>query len=169
MKYFSHLAPQSRIWIYQADRALTSIESAEIGNKLNDLVSHWLTHKAKVAGDGLVLHERFIILAADEAALQVSGCSIDSTVRWIKEIANQCELNFFDRFYTCFVEDGRVIGCDFDSFKKLHKEGSITDNTLVYNNLITRLTDLDTKWLVPLHSSWHSRYLNSVASVSSHL
>ncbi len=157
METFTHLPATSRVWVYQADRAFTPAESAQISQDIKTFVSQWLAHKAKVIGDGALLHDRFVILAADEEKLQVSGCSIDSTVRFIKDLGARYNVNFFDRFYTTYIKDGQMIGTDFESFKKQVAEGKINDDTLVFNNLISTIDALHSEWQVPLAKSWQKR------------
>ena len=159
MENFSHLPAQSRVWIYQADRAFTTAESADVSHAISQFVSQWLAHKAKVIGDGALLYDRFVILVADEEKLQVSGCSIDSTVRFIKELGAKYQVNFFDRFYTCYWHDGQVMGCDFETFKSKVSTGELSEDTLVFNNLVTTIGGLQTKWQLPLSQSWHTRFL----------
>ena len=86
METFSHLPASSGVWIYQSDRAFSAEEVAAINTATSEFVSQWLAHKAKVIGDGRLLYDRFVVLVADEEKLQVSGCSIDSTVRFIKDL-----------------------------------------------------------------------------------
>ena len=159
MEAFTHLPAGSRVWIYQSDRAFTETESVAIKASISQFVSQWLAHKAKVIGDGSLLYDRFVILAADEEKLQVSGCSIDSTVRFIKELGAQYGVNFFDRFYTCYRDGNAVVGVDFETFKSLTASGKIADSTIVFNNVITTLDGLKNQWQIPLSKSWQSRFL----------
>jgi hypothetical protein len=159
LEAFTHLPTGSRVWIYQSDRAFTEGESVVIKTAISQFVSQWLAHKAKVIGDGSLLYDRFVILAADEEKLQVSGCSIDSTVRFIKELGAQYGVNFFDRFYTCYWDGNAVKGVDFETFKSLAASGKITDDTIVFNNVITTLDGLKNQWQIPLSKSWHSKFL----------
>lgn len=159
LENFTHLPAGSRVWIYQADRAFSSIEAEAISSAISQFVSQWLAHKAKVIGDGALLYDRFVILAADEEKLQVSGCSIDSTVRFIKELGTKYNVNFFDRFYTCFWNEGKVEGLDFETFKANVAEGKIADETIVFNNVLTTLSSLQTQWQLPLSKSWQSKFL----------
>ena len=158
MEKFSHLPSGSRVWIYQADRAFSDIEAKEISTAINQFVSQWLAHKAKVIGDGTLLHDRFVILVADEEKLQVSGCSIDSTVRFIKELGTKYHVNFFDRFYTCYLSDNVVKGADFETFKTMIASGEVSDDTIVFNNLVSTIEGLQTQWQIPLAKSWHKRF-----------
>jgi hypothetical protein len=158
LEKFAHLPAGSRIWIYQADRSFSPNEAKEINNTIEQFVSQWLAHKAKVIGDGALLYDRFVILVADEDKLHVSGCSIDSTVRFIKELGAKYQVNFFDRFYTCYRQDGEVEGCDFDTFKSKVGEGLISDETIVFNNLLTTLDGLKDQWQIPLSQSWQMKF-----------
>ena len=160
METLTHLPANARVWIYQADRAFSEAESTQISEEIKTFVSQWLAHKAKVIGDGALLYDRFVILAADEEKLQVSGCSIDSTVRFIKELGGRYQVNFFDRFYTCYVQGEAVHGTDFESFKKLVADGTITDGTIVFNNLVTAIDTLHLQWQIPLSQSWHKKFVN---------
>lgn len=157
MESFTALPASARVWIYQSDRPFTSDEAARIATDINTFVAQWLAHKAKVIGDGALLYDRFVVLAADEDKLAVSGCSIDSTVRFIKELGAKYAVNFFDRFYTCYMQDGEVMGADFDTFKRLLADGKVNDNTVVFNNLVNTVGAMQTQWQVPLSQSWQSR------------
>jgi hypothetical protein len=149
----------SRVWIYQADRSFSPAEAEAISASVGQFVSQWLAHKAKVIGDGALLYDRFVVLAADEEKLQVSGCSIDSTVRFIKDLGDKYKVNFFDRFYTCYWHDGRLEGSDFESFKVKLAQGLISEDAVVFNNLVHTIDGLQNQWQVPLSQSWHSKFL----------
>ena len=160
METFTHLPASSRVWIYQTDRAFSDIEVQDVSHAISQFVSQWLAHKAKVIGDGALLHDRFVILVADEEKLQVSGCSIDSTVKFVKELGAKYNVNFFDRFYTCYTHNGQVVGSDFETFKRGVRQGLIKDDTIVFNNLVTTIAGLQTDWQIPLSKSWQSKFLN---------
>jgi hypothetical protein len=159
LETFAHLPAGSRVWIYQADRAFSASETTAITEAVSQFVSQWLAHKAKVIGDGSLLYDRFVILAADEDKLKVSGCSIDSTVRFIKELGAKYSVNFFDRFYTCYWNNGQVQGSDFETFKAKVASDQLTDETIVFNNLVTTIAGLQTDWQIPLSQSWQSKFL----------
>jgi hypothetical protein len=68
-------------------------------------------------------------------------------------------LSFFNRFSIAHKSGSSVLLSSVDEFKALIKQGKVTENTLVYNNLVSVKQDLATKWEVPLKNSWHKRYL----------
>lgn len=165
MESFISLPSSARVWIYQSDRPFTTAESAQVASDITAFVSQWLAHKAKVIGDGALLYDRFVVLAADEEKLAVSGCSIDSTVRFIKELGTKYQVNFFDRFYTCYLQDGEVKGVDFETFKNLLAEGVVNDSTIVFNNLVNTVGAMQNEWQVPLSQSWQGRVSAPVAGL----
>ena len=155
---FSQLPAEARLWIYQADRQLTAEESASIGQELKAFVANWLAHKVKVAGEGILLYDRFVMLAADESDVSVSGCSIDRTVHFIKVLGARYKVNFFDRSYTCYQDGDQIAGCDIDTFLALIAEGKVNDQTIVFNNTVTTLGQLRSAWQQPLSRSWQKHY-----------
>lgn len=159
---FAELPAASRVWIYQSNRAFTADEAAQVQRDIAAFVSGWTAHKLKVSAGGALLYNRFVVLAADEREVGVSGCSIDSSVHFIKELAAKFGVDFFDRFNVAYQVGGEVRSADRAGFEALVAEGTITADTIVYNNLIETLADLHTKWQVPFKDSWHSRVFSLV-------
>jgi signal transduction histidine kinase len=50
------------------------------------------------------------VLIADENEVSVSGCSIDSSVKFIQHLQSEYQLNFFDRFYSVNKNLSRKLG-----------------------------------------------------------
>jgi len=159
---FTQLPAASRVWVYQSNRAFTPDEAANVQRDIAAFVSGWTAHKLKVAAGGELVYNRFVILAADEREVGVSGCSIDSSVHFIKELAAKYGVDFFDRFNIAYKVGEAVHSANREGFEALVAQGNITPDTIVYNNLIETLTDLRTKWEVPFKESWHSRFFELV-------
>jgi len=159
---FPDLPNTSRVWVYQSNRLFTEAEAAAIAANIKAFVDEWTAHKLKVYADGALLYNRFVILAADEHQVGVSGCSIDSSVRFIKELGTQYGVDFFDRFHVAYKVGEEVRSANREGFESLIASGTITPDTIVYNNLVDNLTDLRTKWEVPFKESWHSRVFEMV-------
>lgn len=154
---FTQLPTASRVWIYQSNRPFTADEVALVQRDIAAFVSGWTAHKLKVSAGGELLYNRFVVLAADEREVGVSGCSIDSSVHFIKELAARFGVDFFDRFNVAYRLGDEVRSANRNGFEALLANGQITPDTIVYNNLIETLADLRTKWQVPFKDSWHSR------------
>jgi hypothetical protein len=44
-------------------------------------------------------------------------------------------------------------------FQKFVKEGKITAETIVFNNMVTTKSEFEQNWEVPVLNSWHKRFL----------
>ncbi len=148
------LPSNSRVWVYQSVRKLPPdhVESALI--RLKQFVSGWTSHREGVVGDGTLLYDRFIILMADENQVGISGCSVDSSVRFLKELEKELETNFFDRWNIAYKKDREVLSCNIAEFGELVKKGEIHDETIVFNNLVQSKKEFEEKWQVPYKNSW---------------
>ena len=96
------LPPTTKVWVYQANRSFTQDEVWEISDIIENFVDRWQSHSRDVKGFGSLYYRRFLILMADEDACDVSGCSIDSSVKLVKELEQAYDLDFFDRMKVCY-------------------------------------------------------------------
>jgi hypothetical protein len=48
-----------------------------------------------------------------------------------------------------------VLSAPRKAFEDLVKNGSVTTDTIVYNNLVENFGELGSKWEVPFKESWH--------------
>src|SRR4051812_5183392 len=95
-------ADNARVWVYQSSRAFIEKEEREINEQLLQFYSQWQAHGAPVKGWAKLLFRQFIVVMADETDVEVSGCSTDSSVRIVKSIERQYDVNFFDRMMITF-------------------------------------------------------------------
>lgn len=146
-----------RIWIYQADKELTEAEEQHILGRLEEFTSQWRAHGKQLAATAEIRHHRFIIIMVDSTVAPPTGCSIDKSVHLLKEIEQDTGLGFFDRTQIAYREGGAIRVVPHDQFTKLLEEGTVSAETIVFNNLIASYPDLDDKWEVPVKESWHAR------------
>ncbi len=93
----------------------------------------------------------------DESQAGASGCSIDKSVYFIKEIENVLQINLFDRLTFAYKDGNEIKTAQRDDFARLFNEGKINYETMVFNNLVKTKKDFDETWLIPLRASWHKR------------
>ncbi|MFF5379784.1 ABC transporter ATPase [Pedobacter suwonensis] len=149
-------SPQSRVWIYQSDRKFTSGEETEILNKLTSFTKQWKAHGNELLAKAEIRYGFFIILIVDESRAGVTGCSIDSSVRLMKEIEQEYHVDLFNRFNIAYKVNGEVVVNSKEDFETLVNIKQVTPETTVFNNMVQNLTELETKWEVPFKNSWHS-------------
>lgn len=161
------LSSLSRVWVYQSSRLFTQAEADTIAEMIKGFVKQWTAHKMEVTGDGSLVHNRFIVLAADETHVGVSGCSVDSSVNFIRSIGNQFNVNFFDRWQVAYIKDGEVMACNHQQFEELLQQGVVNEDTIVFNNLVQTKAELDAKWQVSYKNHWLKNVAGAHTSFSS--
>ncbi|MDB5253670.1 MAG: hypothetical protein JWP27_2839 [Flaviaesturariibacter sp.] len=164
---FAHLLPDfpadSRVWIYQSNRLFLLSEALEIEDALTDFCAQWLSHGAKVTGYGNLFFGQFLVLMADESATGVSGCSTDSSVRFVRELGERLGVDFFQRTNLAFVRKEQLQVIPMNQLAYAYENGFITPETLFFNNTVTTKAQLETEWIVPVKSSWLAQRLKITA------
>ena len=153
------LADHARVWIYPSNRPFSEREQLVLTSQINGFVYEWAAHGRDLLASGGVLFNQFIVLAVDEQKTGASGCSIDKSVNFVKDLAAQYNVSLFDRLTFTFLTNGQVETAKSSDFKRLFTEGVINSDTLVFDNLVNNVGDLRTAWLKPLASSWHKRFV----------
>ncbi|MCC6818452.1 MAG: ABC transporter ATPase [Bacteroidia bacterium] len=148
------LSENSRVWLYQAERTLNESEILKIKNDLAHFCISWTAHDKALKADSDVLYQRFILLVVDESATDASGCSIDKSVRKLKELSAEIGVDFFDRLNMAYLKDNQVHSIHLNAIEQAKNEGNINDNTLFFNTLVNNLGELGTKFILPLNQHW---------------
>lgn len=148
------LPPHARVWVYQSVRAFNENETAFAEDKIKEFVRQWTSHREQVTGDGFLLYNRFVVLMADEEQVAIGGCSVDSSVRFVKSLEQHLNTNFFDRWNIAYIKNNEVRNCGMAEFEKLVECGDVSDETIVFNNLVHTKKDFETNWKVPYAKSW---------------
>jgi hypothetical protein len=145
----------SRVWIYQADKKLTDEVVQQIQQELDKFTTGWTAHNNQLKAKGEVRYNRFLILIVDESQAGASGCSIDKSVHFMQNIGQHFNINLFDRFNLAYRDGEEILSLPRHAFEDMLKQGKINIETIVYNNMVQNLTELETKWEVPFKNSWH--------------
>ena len=98
------------------------------------------------------------ILAVDESFNNVSGCSIDSSVRFIQQLENELQVDLMDKMKISFKDNSALQIVKLGDFQRLAKEKKITSETIVFNNMVTTKEDFQNNWEVAATQSWHKRF-----------
>lgn len=155
----SQMADHSRVWIYQADRALSDQEVTEIEQALDQFVSQWAAHQMPLTAGGKVINNRFLVLMVDEKLQGASGCSIDASVHFVQRLGSSLGIDFFGRLQFLYLDGEQIKSVHKSRLKAAKMEGAINDDTVFYDTLINTKGELDRAFLKPLKSSWHGRLL----------
>src|ERR1700752_565917 len=128
---FEKLPDHSRIWIYQATRPFNSRELSIISDELSAFTNSWAAHGIPLNAGFDIRFNQFVILAADEHVQQASGCSIDDSVRKVKELKETIGVDLFDRKQIAFLKGSEVITIHMENLKSAFSNRVWDAGTLV--------------------------------------
>jgi hypothetical protein len=155
---FENMPDESRIWIYQSNRKMSDAEIAEIITELEQFLNNWAAHGAPLESAYCIKYNRFIILAVNQEAQAVTGCSIDASVAFIQSLEKKYDIDLLDKMNVTFKVGEFIAHKSLVDFKKMAKEKSVTENTIVFNNLVNTIEEWKENWEIPAEFSWHSRF-----------
>jgi hypothetical protein len=147
-------SPQSKVWVYQSSRMFTLSEALEIEALLNKFSSEWRSHGQEVYAYCNLFFGRFVVLMADESHATVGGCSTDASVRFIKELGQRFNVDFFNRTNLAFVINEKVEALPMNQLQYALANYFINPETLYFNNLVATKEQLENQWIVPVKDSW---------------
>ena len=149
-----NLPQDSKIWIFQASRNFNEAEITDIEKTLDSFMQEWNAHGAALTAAYAIPYDRFIVLAADENKVPASGCSIDSLTRQIKTLEEKYNLGLLNRMLVSYKMGDEITTLPLNEFKKKEKQNEIPDEASVFHNGITKLSDFEEGWELPLAESW---------------
>ena len=144
--YFSQLASDSRVWVYQSNRAFSENEKVQLTEAFKVFVDSWAAHGSKLVADATIIGDYFVILAVDEKIAMASGCSIDSSVKFIKSIGQQFNIDFFNRLKLVVQNENETKMISFSDLGQY-------EDWKIYNTLVNTIDLLNTSFLIPVNES----------------
>jgi hypothetical protein len=159
MASINSMPSEARVWVYQNSKDLTPAEINLIKEEGLKFIADWSAHGAELKASFDVLYNRFIVIAVDEKQAMASGCSIDKSIGFMKQLEKKFGLNLFDRMQVAYREGDKIKVTPLNDFEELAEQNLINENTIVFNNMITNKSGFDSEWEVPLKNSWQSRVL----------
>lgn len=155
---FETLEDSARVWVYQSGRKFTEIEKSTISVTLTAFTHSWVAHGNPLKTSFSILYDQFIVLAADEKFNEASGCSIDSSVRVIRQLDQQFSLGLFDRTKIGFLKGEQVEMIPLNELPTTLTKGLWKQDSLFFNNVIESKGQLKNGWIVPANQTWLKRY-----------
>jgi hypothetical protein len=155
---FTELPSDARIWIFAAVRALSADEQHSLLGAVDAFLHDWKAHGEPLAASRDLRYGQFLVVAVDESAAGASGCSIDAMVRVLTSLEARIGVPLTDHGPVLFRDTSGVRRVERPEFARLAREGTVTRDTVVFDNTLTRLADLRAgRWEVPARDAWHQR------------
>jgi hypothetical protein len=144
----------SRVWVYQANRPFSASEIQSIENYLTPALTQWAAHGAGLNASFEIRFQQVIVIAVDETINAASGCSIDASTRWFKEMGAALGIDFFDRS-TAIVEGDEVTLLPLTALKN---NPLLTPSKDVIPLQTESLGAYRSGWLQRADTTWLQRY-----------
>ena len=155
---FDQLPASARVWIYQASRPLTDHEEATIQPLLSRFAEEWTSHGRTLRASLVVLHHQFLVVGLDEAVADASGCSIDASVRFVRELETHLGVSLLEKSQLAFLVDGQVRLLDRRQLRAAVETGQLTSGTPYFDATVARKEGLETLFPAPAGATWLARY-----------
>jgi hypothetical protein len=156
---YKNLPNNSRVWIYQSEREFNQKEIEIISVKAEEFINSWTRHGDNLKGSFTIKYNQFLVLAVDESFNTVSGCSIDSSVRFIQLLEKELQLDLMNKMNITFKDNETINLVKLSDFQQFAKDKKISLETIVFNNMVNTKEDFENKWEIPAKQSWHKRFL----------
>lgn len=144
----------SRVWIYQSNRAFTVNEVVQIESLLESFCKEWNSHGSELKSYANLFFGHFIILMVDETHMTVGGCSTDSSLRFIKKIEQDYNVRLLNRQMLAFIVKESIRLIPLQKVNASIESEIITPDTLYFNNTILTKKELLNNWIIPVKNSW---------------
>jgi len=156
---FEQLPPEALLWIYQADRRFSETEEKVISSAMREFCSEWSAHGNPLETSFLIKYNQFIILSVNENAADASGCSIDGSVRVLKELSQRFNNDFFNRTNVAFREGDQINLYPIQKLSALFKSTKLSAESITFNNLVPDKRSFLKNWEMATEKTWLAKYL----------
>jgi len=150
---------ESREWVYQSNREFTSDEARRIEERASLFAGTWSAHGDSLTARVDVIYDRFIRVTVDETSAGASGCSIDKLVNFVRRLEQEYGVRLLDGMAVSYREGATITCCGRDEFQRLVQSGTVSSETIVFNNSVTTKDEFDSRWEGPITESWHREFL----------
>ena len=157
---FDRMPDDARLWVFAAPRPLDDDQAGALLASVDGFLARWAAHGAPVLGARDLRHGQFLLVAADERATGVSGCSIDSLFHALADVeeALGTELRRTASLVLYRDAEGAVRATERPEFRRLAQEGAVGEDTVVFDNTVSSVGDLRAgKWERPFRDAWHAK------------
>ena len=158
MEYLTY-PDNAKAWVYQSNRILDEDEVNYLKVQLDDFVSSWESHGNLLKATFEIFNNLFVVFFVDEEGDTMCGRAQDASVKLMKQLAEELEVDFLDRMVQSYKKGEQVKVVHMNDFPKLLADKEISEDTIVFNNMVTTKIDFDNNWEVPLKKSWHKQFL----------
>ena len=155
------LPDDARVWCFGATETPPEDAAAKLRTAMAHFLEEWTAHRAELRAGFDWLHDRFLVVAVDEAEVGASGCSIDALVNEIRRLEEELHVGLLDASPVWYRDaTGDIRSSGREEFRRLSLSGKVDEQTKVFDLTIADLEAVRTgAWEVEAGRSWHARLL----------
>lgn len=155
---FSALPDEARVWVFASPAPITGATADALLQRVDGFLEEWHAHGHPVVGGRDWRHDHFLLVAADEAATGVSGCSTDALFRIFKQAERELGITLLDGSLVWYREGGEVRSASRAEFRERARHGLVTGDTIVFDNTVPTVGGVRSgAWERPAREAWHGR------------
>jgi hypothetical protein len=152
----NQISPNARLWFYNIPRVLTEQEIQCFERLRADFLPSWNTHGKSNQGDVWLIEDRMIVVLGWNDFEPISGCSIDKSVGFIRQLMQDFQLDLMDRMWVYYQKDGQWQQAKIHQFWAMRKANEINDDTLILDTTIADYNHFN-QLIKKLGDSWHAQ------------
>ena len=156
---FNLLPPNAKVWIYQSDTNLSITDVELIEKEVKLFLNNWSSHNKEIESSYEIRYNRFLIIGLNENINSASGCSIDKSVNFIKNLQSILKVNFLNRLDVAYKIGNEINSISLLEFQNMIRENKLSKDSIVYNNMIDTKKLYLNNWETTIENSWHKKYL----------
>ena len=156
---FNLLPPNAKVWIYQSDSNLSSKDVELIEKEVKLFLNNWSSHNKEIESSYEIRYNRFLIIGLNENINSASGCSIDKSVNFIKNLQSILKVNFLNRIDVAYKIGDEINSISLLEFQNMIRENKLSKDSIVYNNMIDTKKLYLNNWETTIENSWHKKFL----------
>ena len=156
---FNLLPSNAKVWIYQSDSNLSSNDVELIEKEVKFFLNNWSSHNKEIESSFEIRYNRFLIIGLNENINLASGCSIDKSVNFIKNLQSILKVNFLNRLDVAYKIGNEINSISLLEFQTMIKENKLSKDSIVYNNMIDTKKLYLNNWETTIENSWHKKFL----------
>jgi len=157
---FEKLNKSSKVWVFQSSSEIPESLLDNISNDSKDFLNQLNSHGNSLKGSFKLIYNHFLVIAVENIENEISGCSIDTITRFIKNLELIYNLSFFDRLIVKYKEHNNIKSTSLHEFKSDCKTKKISDKVTVFNNLVKNIDELENIWETNIQNTWLKRFLD---------
>lgn len=162
---FASLPDHARLWIFAASRPLTNAEQAELLDAVDAFQAQWAAHGTPLTSARELRADRFLLVAVDERAAGVSGCSIDALTRALRTLEQRFGVEMLNNGPVLFRDGETVRRVSRPEFQRLADQGTVGPETTVFDTTVASVGALRAGgWEAPAATTWHGRVFFNAAA-----